>query len=125
MAEKEKEPKNLEVKEFVKKNWPWIVGAGLTTAGVAVFLTVRYFKDKERGKALVDLKRLERLEELEREALYKIADAPKLIETGTGIAREMGSKEVAEVVAELGKAVPDEAVADALSVVGRVANDSL
>lgn len=124
MAEKEKEPKNLEVKEFVKKNWPWIVGAGLTTAGVAVFLTVRYFKDKERGKALVDLKRLERLEQLEKEALYKMADAPKLIETGGGIVNEMGSKEVAEVAAELGQVVPDEAVADALMVVERMAKDS-
>ena len=125
MADKEREAKSNEIKEFVKKNWPWIVGAGLTTAGVAVFLTVRYFKDREKGKALVDLKRLERLEQLEKEALYKMADAPKLIETGAGIASEIGSKEVADVAAALGLVVPDEAVADALLVVERVAKDSL
>ena len=112
------------MKEFVKKNWPWIVGAGLTTAGVAVFLTVRYFKDKEKGKIMVDMGRLERLEQLEREAVRKMADAPKLIETGAGIASEMGSREVSEVAAALGAAVPDEGVADALLVVERVAKDS-
>jgi hypothetical protein len=125
VLEKEKENKSTEVKEFVKKNWPWIVGAGLTTAGVAVFLTVRYFKDKEKGKIMVDMGRLDRLEQLEREALYKMADAPKLIETGRGIASEMGSKEVVEVVAALGLAVPDEEVSLALKVVEVVAKDTL
>ena len=125
MVEKEKEPRSIEMKEFVKKNWPWIVGAGLTTAGVAVFLTVRYFKDKEKGKIMVDMGRLERLEQLEREAFYKMADAPKLIETGEGIAREMGSREVSEVAVALGQEVPDEEVSMALKVVERVAKDSL
>lgn len=74
---------------------------------------------------MVDMGRLDRLEQLEREALYKMADAPKLIETGRGIASEMGSKEVVEVVAALGLAVPDEEVSLALKVVEVVAKDTL
>lgn len=122
MAEKY-EAKKPQVKEFLRKYWPGIlagtVAAG-TAVGVAIFLTARYLKEREEQSAVIDLKKLAALEQIERESVGKASDMHLLLETGTGLGRAGGGVAVSDVATMLSLEVESPEVAEVLDALSAV-----
>lgn len=113
-----------QVKEFLRKYWPGFL-AGTVAAGaavgVAIFLTARYLREREEQSAVIDLRKLEALEQIERETeMEKISGTHMLLETGTGLGSAGGGKVTSDVAAMLATEIEDPVVAEALDALSAV-----
>lgn len=117
------EAKKPHVKEFLHKYWPGIlagtVAAG-TAVGVAIFLTARYLKEREEQSAVIDLKKLAALEQIEQESVNNTSDMHKLLETGTGLGRAGGEVAVSDAAIMLASEVDSPEVAEILDALSAV-----
>jgi uncharacterized protein YoaH (UPF0181 family) len=99
-----------DAKQFVKDHWPKLLAAGMTVAGIAIWLTAEYLRAK---KVKDDGGQLDIAEEM---AMGGGDPSATLLEGADvlGGSVGVGAKEAAK---ELAGEVPDEKVADALNAV--------
>jgi hypothetical protein len=109
-----REPKS-NAKEFVTKHWPWLVAAGMSAAGAAIWLTVRYIQSR-RKKDTDGI-----LEGIVDDSSTAVDQASAIVVGGHELGIVLG-EEAVEAAHDLSGVVPEGAIADALGAVESAAS---
>lgn len=109
----------IKVEMFVKKNWPWLLGAGLSIAGVAIWLTGKYLLERKKRKA----EEVAMLEGIIADGVEGDDQTAAVLVNGQELGRVLGDEAV-EAATELEGEVEDPNLKAALGAVAAAAGEA-